>query len=291
MTVRDTRMRLVGALLGLAALGGAFMAGNWTAAQAPVIPIAPAAFRAERPAYRGIDANLYVQTAAEYRACCYQAYNLATLRLRQGLARKPAGKPAVVADLDETILDNAGFQAMMLRSNLAYDQRLWDRWEESHPDLVALVPGAREFLREADQLGVAVVYISNRAERYRKQTRQILVRLGLPLPADDRLKLMTGNGDKTGRRKEAERDFTVLLYLGDNLRDFSERFRYRKLDPSVPGDLDQAIRERKQEVDTTRADWGQSWIILPNPVYGEWMKPLGRGRGDLDRLAPPATPR
>ena len=71
-----------------------------------------------------------MQSAAEYRACCYQASNLALFRLKEAVAKKPEGKLAVVADLDETILDNAGFQAMQLRSNLAYDQRLWEIWEE-----------------------------------------------------------------------------------------------------------------------------------------------------------------
>src|SRR5262249_22500939 len=141
------------------ALAGAFAAGDWVAAQRPAGPAAPAApapYKAENPANRGLDANLYVQTAAEYRACCYQAYNLATLRLRAALEQKPEGKLAIISDLDETVMDNAGFQAMLLRSGLAYDQRLSDVWEEKNPDEVALVPGAGEFLREAIKRDVTV---------------------------------------------------------------------------------------------------------------------------------------
>ncbi len=43
-------------------------------------------------------------------------------------------------------------------------------------------------------------------------------------------------------------------------------------------------------MDQTREKWGKEWIILPNPAYGEWMKPLGLGKRDLDRLVgePPA---
>ena len=114
-------------------------------AQAPEdAPQAPAAFLPELPTYRGLDANLYMQTSAEYRACCYQAYNLATRRLKERFEElKDGGKKlAVVMDLDETVLDNAGFQAMQLRSGLAFDLRLWDIWEEKHGDMVALVPGA-----------------------------------------------------------------------------------------------------------------------------------------------------
>ena len=48
-----------------------------------------------------------------------------------------------------------------------------------------------------------------------------------------------------------------------------------------------AIKKRNDEVDLTRDAWGAKWIILPNPVYGEWMKPLGLGAKDLDQLVPP----
>ena len=76
-----------------------------------------------------------------------------------------------------------------------------------------------------------------------------------------------------------------MLNIGDNLRDFDDKFRYRQFN-GVSGELDAAIVERKQSVDRDREAWGDKWIILPNPAYGEWTKPLGRGKADLDRLAP-----
>lgn len=292
MSVEIARRRTVVGLAIVAGLGGAFAAGNWSRAQAPTTPSAPLAFKAEEPANRGLDANLFMQTAAEYRACCYQAFNLALYRLKESVAKNPEGKLAVVADLDETILDNAGFQAMQLRSNLAYDQRLWEIWEEKDIDRVGLLPGAKDFVFGANKLGVSLIYISNRDDKFYKQTKQILARLGIPVEADDRLKLSTTTSDKTERRKEAERDYKVLLYLGDNLRDFDERFRCRKLDESSTNkELDQAIQERHVEVDKQRSIWGEKWIMFPNPAYGEWMKPLGRGRKDFDRLAPSVPPK
>jgi len=50
--------------------------------------------------------------------------------------------------------------------------------------------------------------------------------------------------------------------------------------------LQAAIKDRKSLVDTHRTRWGDDWIILPNPAYGEWTRPLGRGNDDLNRLAP-----
>src|SRR5262245_22240815 len=226
------RQALIPGLVGL--LAGVLLAARLPlTAQVPQpdpaadTPRAPAAFLPEVPTYRGLDSNLYMQTAAEYRACCYQAYNLATLRLRERYAElKDNGKKlAVVMDLDETVLDNSGFQAMQLRSGLAYDPRLWDIWEEKHGDLVRLIPGARDFIHELEKLGVTVFYIGNRDDKFRKATTAMMERLQIPIKDAKQLKLKTKTSDKSARRKEVEAEHTVLLFVGDNLRDFDEQFK------------------------------------------------------------------
>ena len=289
MTAATTGRRAALVVLAAGGLAGAFRAGGWVAGQAPV-PSAPAAFKPEDPPYRGLDANLYMQTSAEYRAACYQAYNLAMLRLKEALAKKPAGKPAVVMDLDETVVDNAGFQAQQLRSNLAYDQRLWDLWEENDGARVGLVPGAKEFILGAREQGVTVAYISNRGHKYHAQTKKVLERLGVPAESDELLKLATDTSNKTKRRQEVEAAYTVLMLVGDNLRDFDEEFVTPKLEGRTPEELEKAIRARKEAVDRRRAVWGDRYIVLPNPAYGEWTKPLSGGKADLDRLAPAVAP-
>lgn len=283
-------MGLLPTLMGFG-LGAWVVSSQYAPAQAPGGPKAPQAYVSDDPPYRALDANLFMQTAAEYRACCLQAYNTAIDRLKQAVAGKKDGwKPAVVLDLDETVFDNAGFQAMQLRSGLAYDQRLWDRWEEKSADRIGLIPGAKEFIDEAERLGVGVVYISNRNNKYREQTKAALTRLGLPLANESDLKLSdekTGT-NKTSRRQEAEVAYHVLLYVGDNLRDFDERFRFPDLSKATGEELDAAVRNRNAEVDATRSMWGNRWVILPNSAYGEWLKVLGRGKADLDRLVPVA---
>jgi acid phosphatase len=178
---------------------------------------------------------------------------------------------------------------MQLRSGLAYDQRLWDLWEERDGDRVGLVPGAKGFIEEAGKLGVAVVYISNRSDKFRDQAKALLKRLGVPAADDDHLKLATKTSDKTDRRAEAEKVFCVVLYVGDNLRDYDERFRFGDLGKGTPAELSAAIGARNEKVDAARAEWGRRWVILPNPAYGEWRKPLDRGKADLDRLATQAA--
>lgn len=255
-------------------------------ASAPV-PIAPKPFASDVPAYRALDANLYMQTSAEYHACCLQAYRMASMLLKDATAQSGSRPRAVVLDLDETVIDNAGFQSTQLRSNLSFDDRLWAIWEQTGFDKLGLIPGATEFIADAKAKGVTVVYISNRSEKFREQTKKGLERLGLGITAEDQLLLATTTSDKTARRKQVEDAYEVFLYVGDNLRDFDDSFRSPKLpaDPTA-ADLDAAVTARKQTLQQHREQIGSKWIILPNPAYGEWTKPLGRGLNDLDRLAP-----
>lgn len=254
-------------------------------AQTSIPPLKP-----EDPPYRGLDANLYMQTSAEYRACCLQAYNLATYRLKEKAAAARAADPdaklAVIMDLDETVVDNAGFEALQIRSGLSYDQRLWDLWELHGTNKVAFIPGAKEFIETANSLNVRVSYISNRGEQFRENTKQALAFLGIPLQDEQQLLLLEETSDKTARRAVVESAYNVLLYVGDNLRDFKDSYKSPSLGQRSLPELQQAIEARKKLVDADRQFWGDKFIILPNPAYGEWLKPLGNGKTDLDLLVP-----
>jgi 5'-nucleotidase (lipoprotein e(P4) family) len=250
----------------------------------------------EDPPNRSLDANLWMQVSAEYRACCYQAYNLARRRLAEKLQQVPPGgwakPPAVVLDLDETVLDNGEFQTRLIRNGLGYDQATWDDWEKTGYAQVRLVPGARAFIDTAKRLGVAVVYITNRQQKkdFRAGTVNALELLDIEVPGDNLLGATT-TSDKTARRAEAERRYTVLLYLGDNLRDFFEGDFKSIVDNTKPGPkttepakLRAAITARAAAVDRCEDLFGREWIILPNSAYGEWGKVLGLGMADRDRL-------
>lgn len=245
--------------------------GVISATQAPPEP------KKEEPAFRSLDANLFMQTAAEYRACCYQAYTLAEERLKAEMAKPYGGaQRAVILDLDETVLDNGRFQSTMLRHGWAYDQKVWDRYEKDCVEEVGLIPGAKAFLESAKSLGVAVVYITNRNEKTRETTKAILERHGISVP-DSQLFMATTTSDKTERRKKVTETFNVVMLVGDNLRDFDERFKYQP---------NQGIKGRKEEVDSSKAKFGTTWIILPNSSYGEWGRALGNGAKDVELLLP-----
>lgn len=260
---------------------------------------AQGSYKAETPANRGLDATFYMQSAAEYRAACYQAYNVAATRLDE-LVKGGAGNFAVVMDLDETVFDNSLFQAMLLKNGLAWDKDLWAKWERDYSKDVMLIPGAKEFIEKATQSpGVEVFFVSNRnGKDFKQQAQDALTRLGIPLKDADHLRLadpeVPDSSNKTKRFQEVKEKCSckVLLYIGDNLRDFDDKdLRFAKLPENAPAaDLDRAIAQRKEAVDKARSNFGQNWIILPNPTYGEWKVPLNRGQDDFNRLVAAVFP-
>ena len=100
-----------------------------------------------------LHANLWMQTSAEYQALCRQTFSSALREIKQAAKKakhrqgRPVGpdkKPlAVVADLDETILDNARFQSAM-------DAAVWAdevfRAEELEEDSGALWDRVRDLI-------------------------------------------------------------------------------------------------------------------------------------------------
>ena len=244
-------------------------------------------FPQENPPDRGLNANLYMQTSAEYRATCYQAFALAQNRLHAALvSMDPATRPAVILDLDETVINNGGYQTWMQRTGRSFSMPLFSRWEQYGGDQARLVPGAKAFIDEAVERGATIFYISNRSEQFFEQTLALLTDLDIAPSDRQHLMLRTDTSDKTARRNQvAKLGFTAVLNIGDNLRDFDESFAFGDFGDDDQS-LDKAIAARHAMVDRNLDRLGQQWIIVPNPSYGEWTKPLGRGRGDVRRMEP-----
>ena len=74
------------------------------------------------------------------------------------------------------------------------------------------------------------------------------------------------SSDKEPRRQQILEKYNVLLLCGDNLSDFSNVF-YRE------------GKNTKEQVDALHAQFGKKFIVLPNPMYGDWEKPLYKGEG------------
>ena len=135
-------------------------------------------------------ADLWVQTSAEYVACCLQTYQLAGEHLEHEMARLhaeqarqaadlPTLPPAVIMDLDETVLDNATFQTFLYDSGQNYADDLFIKFVSDNRKSIRLVPGAKDFIDHAEALGVTVSYITNREEPLRQATIETLAQWGI----------------------------------------------------------------------------------------------------------------
>jgi 5'-nucleotidase (lipoprotein e(P4) family) len=207
-------------------------------------------------------AVLWTQTSAEYRALSYQAFALARLRLDQTLANSKSRRPkkpfAVVVDVDETVLDNSRFQAELILRGAAYTAESWLAWCERAE--AGAVPGAVDFLNYASRRGVHVFYITNRRQAEKAGTMANLKALGFPNIDDESVVIRPqgATGSKKSRREDVQKRYQIALLVGDNLNDYSDDFSGK------------SVAERKAEVDKQQAKFGSTYIVIPNPMYGDW---------------------
>ena len=214
----------------------------------------------EEPALASSDhltmAVLYQQTAAEYRALCYQAFNVAKYQLDQNLRIMGLQKQqAIVLDIDETVLDNSPYEAKCILENVSYPD-YWEEWMNASN--AKAVPGVLDFLLYAESKKIEIYYITNRKEKYRDQTLKNLKSLGFPNAENKYLMLKTDESSKKGRRDLVGETCKIIMLIGDNLNDFSEVFEKK----SIP--------ERFELTDENQKEFGKRFIVLPNAMYGEW---------------------
>jgi 5'-nucleotidase (lipoprotein e(P4) family) len=130
-------------------------------------------------------ASIWQQRAAEYKALCFQAYNIAKLRVDEGI-KNPGSKPwAIVTDIDETLLDNSPYDASRALQNLDYTDATWKGWTDKA--IADTVPGAPAFFKYAASKGITIFYITNRNEGERATTLKNLQLYGLPNADNDML--------------------------------------------------------------------------------------------------------
>lgn len=223
----------------------------------------------------GLDPLLWARTSAELAALRLATFQAALRTLESRLADPAASAldsegdpsrlaPAVIADLDETLLDNSRFEAERILTPAGAEPPRWSEWVERAE--AEAVPGALEFSRRAQELGVTIFYITNREVRDEPATRRNLARLGFPLPESPDTVLSRGErpewqSDKESRRRLVAASYRVLLLLGDDLNDF------------LPAhDLD--VETRRRRVEESSVHWGYDWFLLPNPLYGSWKRAL-----------------
>ena len=271
--------------LALSLLAAACVAGCASVAPVATMPApTPAATEATTqapPPDDSLNATVWFQTSVERDLIYRQIYRAAGERLSAALADKrwdalpkeDRGNdprtlpPAIIVDVDETVLDNSPSQVRQIRERRGFDEAAWGAWVEERK--AKALPGAAEFLNAAAKRGVTVFYISNRDASLAEATVDNLRKAGFPL-ADDAQFLGLGTvvegceqegSEKSCRRQLVGRTHRVLMQFGDQVGDFVQ------IVANTP--------EGRRAAIAPYADWiGQRWWVLPNPVYGSWEPAL-----------------
>ncbi|MEY2169256.1 MULTISPECIES: 5'-nucleotidase, lipoprotein e(P4) family [unclassified Rhodanobacter] len=257
-------------------------------------PAAAAAAATSATANDNLNAVVWAQTAIEHDLIYIQTFRNAQSRLLtalhdpqwDALAKEDrtmpiAGlPPAVVLDIDETVLDNSPYQARLVKSGGQYDEASWAAWCKE--ERARAMPGALAFTRYAAEHGIAVIYLSNRAQDLDTATLANLRKLGFPVSGPEAFlglgTVLPGceqvGTEKGCRRQLVSRKYRVLMQFGDQLGDFVD----------VVANTEAG---RKQAI-AGYMDWvGTRWFVLPNPTYGSWEPALFNN----DWSAPPAQRR
>jgi len=231
-------------------------AGGCRSAQTTSRPTPPAA-----PAAAAVLPNdiRWVRASAEYQAAVLQTYRAATARVEAAARGREAGTWAVVLDADETVINNVVYQIERARVRQPFTAESWRAWvarREATP-----LAGAAAFLQRVRELGGRIAIVTNRLQSECPdteavfKTRELLYDVMLCRPDD-------GPSDKNPRfRAVAEgtthagaRPLQVIAYLGDNIQDFPSLTQ-----KSAAGDV------------TLLTHFGDTYFILPNPMYGSWQ--------------------
>jgi acid phosphatase len=261
------------------AFSAVLLAGCAHAPEKPATVPPPAAVPAPSD---NLNAVAWTETAIEHDLIYREVYRVAGEKLDAALKdptwdalpkrdrtqpSSATSKPAVIVDIDETVLDNSPYQARLVANGKEYDEFTWSEWcreKRAKP-----LPGALEFAQEAARRGVTVFYLSNRAQDLNAPTLENLRADGFPVEGDGAFlglgTIVEGceqiGTEKGCRRALVGRTHRVLMQFGDQIGDFVD------VDANTPAGRRAAIEPY--------AGWiGERWFVLPNPTYGSWEPAL-----------------
>ncbi len=234
---------------------------------------------------------LWAQTAAEHKAVYLQTYQVAEILLDVALEDKKWTAlieqdknysklvPAIILDVDETVLDNSHFDGEMVKSQAFFQKQSWDSWVAMAQ--AKAVPGVVSFIQNARKKGIQILFLTNRQCRSRSEntsdcpqeldTINNLKKIGIDGVDPDHILLQKEKPgwsyEKEIRRTEIGKSYRVLMIFGDDLGDFVS---------GVKGDI--LAEERIEVMYLHQQKWGRKWFMLPNPNYGSWYRVLPEPR-------------
>ena len=275
--------------LALSLLTAALLGGCATArVAAPEAPAQPTPVATEAPAPGqnppaddSLNATVWFQTSVERDLVYTSIYHAAGQRLDAALkdrhwdalpkderSNDPAKlPPAIIVDVDETVLDNSAATVRQIREHRGFNEAAWGEWVNQRA--AKPLPGAVAFLNAAAKKGITVFYISNRDASLAEATVANLRTAGFPIKSDSQfLGLGTvvdgceqNGSEKTCRRQLVAAKYRVLMQFGDQVGDFVQI-------------LANTRDGRREAVAPYLAWFGERWWALPNPLYGSWEPAL-----------------
>jgi len=201
----------------------------------------------------------FQQRSAEIHALQIQAYNVAKQRLKHFLQQNEGSKqPAIVIDLDETVLNNIPLVAMGLTQGFDFTEwgEKWEEWVNAAE--AELIPGSKEFLDYANYNNVTIFYVSNRLQKNLELTIENLNKLNLPQVSSNNVLLLGDMGTKKERRQKIRKDFEIVMLIGNSLYDLSSEF------------IQDSVEKQHKIVMKKANHFGDKFIILPNSAYGDY---------------------
>lgn len=204
---------------------------------------------------------IWFKTSPEAAFLYEQCYDLAITKAYDNFkSSRDKRPPAVILDIDETVLSNVQFEVERIKEGVGYTPQNWKAWTDRAE--ATPLPGALRFTHWADSLGIAIYYISNRKTDELESTIGNLRQHGFPQVFDKHVLLREKSDNKDERRAAIYHEHDVILLVGDQLTDFSN-----------------ALADRGQDLgmDSLRKfmpDLKKKFVLLPNPMYGEWEKAI-----------------
>ena len=204
---------------------------------------------------------VWKQTAAEYEALYFQAFNLAKSKIDQALESGSQKPLAIITDVDDTICWHNAYWGRMVQDGLEFfNDEIWDEYIIDNG--LTAAPGAVDLLNYCEEKGVEVFYVTNRyqGENTYEVATENLKKLGFPYVDTDHLFVQIDTSDKETVQKEIAAKYEVVVYMGDSLNDFQRKYYVTDVD------------ERRALMEEDQALYGEKYIILPNPTDGHWIR-------------------
>ncbi len=224
-------------------------------------------------ANKNLNAVLWMHTSAEYPMLCQQVFKDAYAHLKKGLKNNTWTAaleqrdtyenlpPAIIVDVDETILNNSPFQAELIKERRYFSTRSWHKWVKKSQ--AKPIPGAKNFIEKVNELGVKVFYVTNR-ELEASTVVNLRKEIDPKITANEvfcKNEKPSWTANKTSRRKAIAQDYRIVLLIGDDYNDFA-----------YLGEVSPKMRREKAQKYADK--WGEQWFILPNPSYGHFADAL-----------------